>query len=69
MGWYKELADNSDIVIHVESIGKSYEGRDQPAIHIVGKDDADMRIYFQCQIHARKAHCLYQSLPQLESIA
>ena len=56
MNWYKELADKSDVVTYVDSIGKSYERRHQPAIRIAGKDDVNMRIYFQCQIHARKAN-------------
>ena len=51
--WYSKLADdNSDIVKFFESIGKSYEGRDQPAVHITANAEADKKIYFQCQIHA-----------------
>lgn len=55
--WYTDLAekfpDNSKFV---SSIGKSYEGRDQPAFHFTAdiKDVPDKKIYFQCQIHASK---------------
>ena len=51
--WYQDLADNNKYVVtYVPSIGKSVEGRDQPAVHITTNSDADMKIYFQCQIHA-----------------
>ena len=52
--WYDDLAKQyPTILTYVESIGKSVEGRDQPAVHITGsKDPNRMRIYFQCQIHA-----------------
>ena len=37
------------------SIGKSVEGRDMPAVHITAATAANHpKIYFQCQIHARK---------------
>ena len=51
--WYKKLAsDNPSVPIkYVESIGKSVEGRDQPAVHI---GSGDIQIYSQCQIHASK---------------
>lgn len=54
VSWYEELAkDNSDFVKYVPSIGKSVEGRDQPAVHITTSTAADRKkIYFQCQIHA-----------------
>ena len=61
MNWYKELAEKNNVVTYTESIGKSYEGRDQPAIRIVAKDDVNMKIYFQCQIHARKVHCIHHN--------
>lgn len=56
--WYKDLAESKypDIVKFIPSIGKSLEGRDQPAVHITGLIDPekpkDKKIYFQCQIHA-----------------
>lgn len=55
--WYKKLADDYTIVEFVESIGKSYEGRDQPAVHITANTDPDNKVYyfFQCQIHASKS--------------
>ena len=55
--WYQELADKSDFVTYTSSIGKSYEGRDQPAVRIANLDDIEkFQIYFQCQIHARTFH-------------
>jgi murein tripeptide amidase MpaA len=49
---YHELAK------FVESIGKSVEGRDQPAFHITAAKDDVNKIYFQCQIHASEfAYC------------
>lgn len=52
--WWRKLADdNLDLVKFVESIGKSVEGRDQPAVHITASVEPDVKkIYFQCQIHA-----------------
>ena len=54
MEWYDKLAeDYDDLVTFVESVGKSYEGRDQPAVHItVNPDPNRYKFYFQCQIHA-----------------
>jgi murein tripeptide amidase MpaA len=53
--WYEDLANNNpNIVKYVESIGKSVEGRDQPAVHIAGENPNGNKIYFQCQIHASK---------------
>lgn len=54
INWYKELADkHPDIVKKIEIIGKSYEGREQPAVHITLNEDPESpKIYFQCQIHA-----------------
>lgn len=54
VNWYKDLASqNPNIVKYVESIGKSVEGRDQPAVHITSSSSTNVkRIYFQCQIHA-----------------
>jgi len=56
VNWYSELSmDNPDIVKFVPSIGKSVEGRDMPAVHITASTSSDtMKIYFQCQIHARE---------------
>ena len=51
--WWSELAeDNTEIVKYEESIGKSYEGRDIPAVHITANLNREKVIYFQCQIHA-----------------
>ena len=52
--WWSKLAeDNPDLVKYEESIGKSLEGRDQPAVHITASMEPDVKkIYFQCQIHA-----------------
>ena len=53
--WYQDLAEKfSDLVRFVPSIGKSYEGRDQPAVHITAATEDTKKIYFQCQIHASK---------------
>ncbi|XP_065913902.1 carboxypeptidase B-like [Dysidea avara] len=54
--WYEELANQySEIVKYEPSIGKSYEGRDQPAVHITASSTSDtLKMYFQCQIHARE---------------
>ena len=55
MEWYTELAaSNPDVVKFVPSIGKSVEGRDQPAVHITDGWQAKDKVYFQCQIHASK---------------
>jgi len=52
--WYEEVASQySEIVKYEPSIGKSYEGRDLPAVHITGSSSPDVfKMYFQCQIHA-----------------
>ena len=51
--WYQEFeAKFSDLVKFVPSIGKSYEGRDLPAVHITAAPPDSPKIYFQCQIHA-----------------
>ena len=50
-----ELADQyKDIVTYYPAIGKSYEGRDMPAVHITGSTSPEFKIYYQCQIHASK---------------
>ena len=56
VNWYEELANNNpSIVKYFASIGKSVEGRDQPAVHIQGEENqSENKIYFQCQIHASK---------------
>jgi hypothetical protein len=57
--WYKNLCAE-DKCQYFDSIGKSYEGRDQPAVHI---GSGPLNVYFQCQIHAREwisgATCMY----------
>lgn len=55
--WYQDLETlNKYKVKYVGSIGKSYEGRDMPAVHIgkIDSEEAHPKIYFQCQIHASK---------------
>ena len=54
--WYTNLASNNpDVMRFVPSIGKSVEGRDQPAVHITDGWQTKDKVYFQCQIHASKA--------------
>ena len=52
--WYEGVASQfSEIVKYEPSIGASYEGRNQPAVHITGSSNPDvLKMYFQCQIHA-----------------
>ncbi len=51
--WWDELAKNNPEEVKYEaSIGKSYEGRDQPAVTITSAVTDVNIIYFQCQIHA-----------------
>ena len=46
--WYQDMAEKfNDLVTFVPSIGKSYEGRDQPAVHITADAAAMKKIYFQ----------------------
>ena len=54
--WYEDLASNNPTIVkYVASIGKSVDGRDQPAVHIRGEENqSGNKIYFQCQIHASK---------------
>jgi len=54
--WYEELANTfDDLTTWNPSIGSSYQGRAQPALHITASNDPNrLRIYFQCQIHARE---------------
>ena len=64
VNWYEELASNNPTIVkYVASIGKSVEGRDQPAVHIAAAGGNGNKIYFQCQIHASKTqyitYCLY----------
>lgn len=55
MEWYADLAaNNADVIKFVPSIGKSVEGRDQPAVHITDGWQEKDKVYFQCQIHASK---------------
>jgi len=55
-GWYQGLAETyPSIVTYIASIGKSFEGRDQPAVVVTGTRGTNKpSIYFQCQIHARE---------------
>lgn len=49
--WYEELMkDNPDVPILITDIGSSYEERKQYAVHI--NKGQELKIYFQCQIHA-----------------
>ena len=58
--WYQDLVGKyPELVKFVSSIGKSYEGRDQPAVHITAADAEATKIYFQCQIHASKKSLIY----------
>lgn len=73
--WYEEMAGiYPQLATFVPSIGKSVEGRDQPAFHITatqGKEDVN-KIYFQCQIHASEqsnSACMGHSGLVLEIIA
>ena len=51
--WLKLAEDNPDLVKYEESIGKSLEGRDMPAVRITASPNFNgKKIYFQCQIHA-----------------
>ena len=53
--WYQDLEGKFPLLVKfVESIGKSIEGRDQPAVHITAAANPTKKIYFQCQIHASK---------------
>ena len=54
VNWYNQLAnDYGDIAWFVDSIGKSVQGRDMPALHITNAATSSPKtIYFQCQIHA-----------------
>jgi len=56
VNWYSDLASQyPNIVTFIPSIGKSYEGRNQPAVRITGLRGSNKpSIYFQCQIHARE---------------
>lgn len=54
--WYKNLAAAyPTLATFVPSIGRSSEGRDQPAFHLTSTRGSNKpKIYFQCQIHARE---------------
>jgi len=52
------LAGDNEEVKYEESIGKSIEGRDQPAVEITAAVTDVNIIYFQCQIHASKLAAL-----------
>ena len=55
VSWYQNLANEyEDIVKYSENIGYSIENRKMPAVHITSRKESDKKIYFQCQIHARK---------------
>lgn len=62
--WYQDLGSSSNLVTFTSSIGKSAEGRDQPAVKITAPGGGSKpKIYWQCQIHAREwisgATCMY----------
>jgi len=59
--WYEELTSQySEIATYYPTIGKSYEGRDMPAVHITANTSPDvLKIYFQCQSHASKLFKCY----------
>lgn len=56
VAWYQSLAATyPTLTTWVPSIGKSFEGRDQPAIHFTAPGGSNKKtIYVQCQIHARE---------------
>ena len=59
--WYKnESVAYSALCKYNESIGKSVENRDIPALHISKvKTEDHFRIYFQCQVHGSELYDLY----------
>jgi len=59
--WWRTLAEeNSHLVTYVKSVGQSYEGRDQPAVHITASSDPNVnKVFFECQTHASKTPMLY----------
>ena len=56
VSWWKKLAIRypKDVTFN-ESIGKSYEGRNIPAVVITSAPDDAKVIYLQCLIHASKS--------------
>ncbi len=55
--WYKKLSENNPRIVRlVDSIGKTEEGRDIPAVHITAaaQNSEVPKFYFQCLIHASK---------------
>ncbi|XP_062502732.1 zinc carboxypeptidase-like [Corticium candelabrum] len=62
ISWYQELSSVYSELVKYEVIGFSGKDREMPAIRI-GAEDANEKIYFQCQIHAREwisgAVCMY----------
>ena len=62
--WYKnESVAHSALCKYNESIGKSVENRDIPALHISKVKTKDhFRIYFQCQIHGSELYDLFSKL-------
>ena len=54
--WYSQRpAAYPTLATYIPSIGRSYEGRNQPALHITSSRGVNKpKIYFQCQIHARE---------------
>lgn len=59
VNWYMSQSRTyPDITGYVESIGKSVENRDMPALHISSRPMGTLnKIYFQCQIHASELQC------------
>ena len=57
--WWTKLATDNPDLINFVTIGKSLEGRDQPAVHITASMDEKVKtIYFQCQIHASESYAV-----------
>jgi len=57
--WYRDLnSEHPSLTKYVNSIGKTYEGRDIMAFHVTApkKDDNNKKrkIWIQCQLHARE---------------
>eukprot|EP00118_Oscarella_pearsei_P024469 m.306135 g.306135 ORF g.306135 m.306135 type:complete len:430 (+) comp40995_c0_seq1:1471-2760(+) len=53
--WYEEKNQTYPNLVRMVIAGASYEERPMPAVHITaGSSEEKLKIYFQCQIHARE---------------
>ncbi|XP_065833345.1 uncharacterized protein [Oscarella lobularis] len=62
--WYESKNESYPQLVNMRIAGASYEERPMPAVHITaGSGEEKLKIYFQCQIHAREwisgAVCMY----------